>query len=208
MRIRETGFKLTDEEIPIFSGWGEPCNREVYQPGDKQIIPQYGQWAMITRQLPPLEGRVDEHFSVGRIFYLEHLRDSDAQGFQPDGTYKLICHSLWGDVCLWPYEYSALPVETVIALWSLGEIEFHPTNIESGRLNEIVFYCRSRGISLADAAVMALGTFSGSVGWFEPRADLVGECEAMAAGVHRRLTCCLSRVSKSRMERCKGYDRH
>lgn len=194
-RTRETGFQLTDAEIPL--SWGEPCNREVYRPGDKQLIPPTGQWAMITRQLPPLEGRIDEHFGVGRIFYLEHLSDSDAQGYRPDGTYKVICHSPWGDVCLWPYEYSALPVETIISLWSLGEIEFHPINIESGRLNEVVFYCRSRGIGLADAAVMALGTFSGSVGWFEPRADLAEECEAMATHVHRQLVLSRSQVKIS-----------
>lgn len=70
-------------------------------------------------------------------------------------------------------------------MWSDGELIFHPSRIDDVRFSEIAFYARSRGIGLADAAVMALGTLTGPVGWFEPRPDLAEECEAMERSVHR-----------------------
>lgn len=165
---------------------GDPANLEVYSPGERQRIPEAGGWAMITRKLPPLERALDREIRVGRVFYVERSGGNvDAEGFAPDGTCKALCRSPWGDVWLWPYEYSLIPVLDVVALWAAEELVFHPLQIEGARFNEIAFYARSRGIGLADAAAMALGTLSGSVGWFEPRADLAEECEALERSVHR-----------------------
>lgn len=157
---------------------------DIYYPREHQRLPKTGSWAMITRQLPPIEGRIDEHIRVGRIFYLEHVKHADDSGFSPNGTYKVQLHSPWGSVCLWPYEYSTIPVSDVVELWASGEIVFNPLRIDGARLSEIAFYARSRGIGLADAAVMALGTLEGNVGWFEPREDLAEACEAMERRVH------------------------
>ena len=62
-----------------------------------------------------------------------------------------------------------------------------PLNIEAARLNEVTFYCRSRGIGLAEAAVMALGSLEEPVGWFEPHPDLAPAMEAMAKRVNTSL---------------------
>jgi len=167
-----------------------PANAEVYNPGESQRIPAAGAWVLIPRQLPPLEGNIDRNIRVGRVFYVERSGSNvDAVGFAPDGTYKVLCRSPWGDVCLWPYEYSTLPTTTLVDLWTAGELVFHPLRVEAARFSEVVFYARSRGIALADAAVMALGAgeFAGSIGWFEPRPDLAAECEAMERRVHSRL---------------------
>lgn len=164
--------------------FGDPANLEVYDPRASQRLPPEGAWSMITRELPPLEGRLDEQLRVGRIFFLERLENADASGFLPGGLYKVRCRSPWGDLCLWPYEYAVLGATTVIELWSAEEIVFHPTNIDQARFSDIAFYARSRGIGLGEAAVMALGTLAGPVGWFEPRADLAGACESTARSVH------------------------
>ena len=145
-----------------------PCNAEVYAPRDKQVVPHGGGWAMITRDLPPMESNLDAQIPVGRVFYLEHLSHADREGFLPDGAYKVLTHSPWGDVCLWPYEYTVLPPALITDLWTQGGFVFHPINVQASTYNAIVFYARSRGLSLEDATVMALGTMRGPVGWFEP----------------------------------------
>jgi hypothetical protein len=182
-----SGYKLAEKEIDRMAGFlrGNPANLDVYDPRDNQMIPPAGSWAMITRKLPPIEGRLDENMRVGRIFFVEHLSNVDEKGFQPNGMYRAMCHSPWGDLHLWPYEYSTIDVVDIVKLWTAEEVIFHPTSIDNARFSEIAFYARSRGIGLADAAVMALGTLTGSVGWFEPREDLAAECEAMERSMHR-----------------------
>lgn len=189
-RDSELGYELASSAKEIIASThrflgGNPANIQVHDPQPNQRISKAGSWIMITRQLPPIEGRIDQHFKVGRIFFAEHDPNTDEHGFQPNGTYKIVCRSEWGDLWLWPYEYASIPVENVIALWTLEEIVFHPRRIDSARFSEVAFYARSRGIGLADAAVMALGTLQGNVGWFEPRPDLAEQCEAMERSVHK-----------------------
>ena len=169
-----------EAEISAAMMFGDPANADVYAPRLHQRVPKCGAWAMVTRRLPPIEGGLDEHLRVGRVFYVEHQSNADDDGFMPDGTYKVVCHSPFGTVHLWPYEYSAIEPARLIDYWQAGEMVFHPEHVETARFSDVTFYARSRGISLADAAVMALGTFAGSIGWFEPRADLAPEMEALA----------------------------
>lgn len=179
-------FELRDKSDDIF---GEPANRLVYDPDASQRI-RNGSWVMITRRLPPIEGQIDKHIRVGRLFFAEHMPNADEFGFLPDGTYKIKCNSPWGTVCLWPYEYSAVSIESLLDMWTEGDLTFHPVNLDQVKFNEVAFYARSRGISLGDAAVMALGTLSGAVGWFEPSStELAQACEAMAARVNTRVGC-------------------
>jgi len=185
-------FERTEDELEFLCDrealfGSQPAQDDVYRPNSKQRIPKEGAWAMIIRKLPGIEGGIDKHFRVGRIFYMEHERSADQFGFMPDGRYKVLCNSPWGTLHLWPYEYSVIPVPTILPLWQDGELVFHPTNVQLTRFNDIVHYSRSRGISLADAMVMALGTLKGPVGWFEPRTDLAVECEAMEQAVHNRV---------------------
>ena len=71
-------------------------------------------------------------------------------------------------------------------LWALGDLTFHPTQLSHAAFSDIVFYARSRCIPLADAAVMALGSFSGSIGWFEPATpELAEEAEELERRIHR-----------------------
>lgn len=183
-RAREASgnHELSEDEkdAHVLSLWGHPANREMIDPPERKRIPKEGAWIMITRQLPPLEGGLDEHIRFGRIFYAEHENGTDAAGFAPDGMYKVKVRSPWADVSLWPYEYMVLPVEEILKMWQSGELVFNPTNVEPGRLNAIVFYARSRCIGLADAMVMALGSLAAPVGWFEPSEELAGAVEAMA----------------------------
>lgn len=183
---KHTSYERLDEEkeflMPIY---GNPAQDAIWDPGPKQRFGKAGAWAMVTRQLPPLEGRVDKHVRVGRIFFLQHIAEADEYGFTMDGHFKALCRCPWGDVCLWPYEYSTIEANEVLDLWQKKELKFHPTNVQPARFNDIVFYARSRGIGLADAMVMALGTLSAPVGWFEPATKkLARACEEMEARVH------------------------
>jgi hypothetical protein len=174
-------FRRDDDDIST-GDILHPADAEVYAPRD--TIPEAGAWAIITRQLPPLEGGVDQHLRVGRIFYVERQANTDAEGFMPDGRYKALSHTPWGTVHLWPYEYSVLAPTRVIKLWQSGMV-FHPTHVEHARFTEISFYARSRGIPMADAAVMALGSFPGAIGWFEPPVEVADDVEAMADRINR-----------------------
>jgi hypothetical protein len=180
------GFALTEAEVDsrVSVLCGDPANVEVYDPRPKSRLPEGGAWGLITRKLPALEGGVDREIRVGRIFYLERQPNSDGEGFNSQGLYKALLRSPWGDLHVWPYEYSTIEPLALTEMWSAGELVFHPLRVDDARFQEIAFYARSRGIGLADAAVMALGTLSGNVGWFEPRADLAEECEAMERSVH------------------------
>lgn len=164
--------------------FGNPANHLLYDPGEKQRIPKAGAWVMITRKLPPIEKRMDEKIRVARIFYAEHDGEADEYGFLPDGSYKITVRSPWGDVKILPYEYSTIDTPRLMSLWQDKELIFHPTNVELTRMNDIVFYARSRGMGIADAMVLALGTLRGPVGWFEPAADLVKSCEEMEHRIH------------------------
>ena len=165
--------------------FGNTANSLVYDPGEKQRIPKDGAWVMITRELPPMEKNLQKHIRVARVFYAEHDGEADEFGFLPDGSYKVVCRSPWADMKLWPYEYSTIDAPSLLDLWQSKEMIFHPMNVQLARFNDIVFYARSRGIGLPDAMVMALGTFKGPVGWFEPTRKLAREAEAMERSVHR-----------------------
>ena len=128
---------------------------------------------------------MDKAARVGCIFWVERQANADHEGFTPNGTYLVTCYTPQGQVKIWPYEYSVMKAETVIAIWQDDEILFHPADIEPARFNDIVFYARSRGISLSDATVVALGSITGPVGWFEPHPDLVPAIEAMEERVNR-----------------------
>lgn len=179
---------LIDRALMVGFGGNDfdPANADVYNPRDHQRVPKAGAWAIITRQLPPIENRINEQVRVARIFYVEHVGNADDFGFAPNGSYKVKCRSPWGDVCLWPYEYSVMDPAKIVALWQSGDIVFHPTSTTEAAFNAIVFYARSRGIALADAMVMAVGTLVGPVGWFEPAtAELAEDAEALERHVHR-----------------------
>lgn len=190
-RASDTGYELSDRAKSILTrspfGWMDPANREVFDPAPSSRVPETGAWALITRQLPAIERGIDQHVRVGRVFYVERAdrAGTDAAGFSRDGRYKVRCRSPWGEVHLWPYEYATIDVPELLAMWAEGELRFHPTDIEPARLSEVTFYARSRGIGIADAMVMALGTLAGPVGWFEPAsAELAEECEALERRVH------------------------
>lgn len=175
-------YRVDDDTVNVATFYGSIRNRDVYRPGAGQLIPEVGAWAMITRSLPAIEGDIDREFRPGRVFYVERLRSGvDSEGFGPDGTYKVRCLSPWGELCLWPYEYGTIDSTTLVELWTAGELVFHPLRVDEARFSEVAFYARSRGIGLADAAVMALGGLAGAgVGWFEPRSDLAEQCETLA----------------------------
>lgn len=176
-------------ESSLFGGWVDPANADVYDPRDRQRVPTGGAWAMITRRLPPMERGLDEKLRVGRVFFVQHEASADEFGFLPDGRYRVDCDSPWGSLKLWPYEYSVLPPERLVGLWQDGALRFNPTNIELAQFNNVVFYVRSRGIGLADAAVMALGSFTGPIGWFEPATEeLAADLEDMEYRIHAPLT--------------------
>lgn len=186
-------YKLPDDErrdvvdYEVFAAadpFNGSANGEVYDPGPKQIIPKSGAWITIRRRLPAIEGGIDEHVRVARIFWGEHENGADDEGFIPGGQYRICLTTPWGDVKLWPYEYARVDVADVLAMWQRGELTFHPTNVSEAQFNATVFYVRSRGIALPDAMVMALGSIAGPVGWFEPHPDLAEIAEAMERSAH------------------------
>jgi hypothetical protein len=184
-------FRLQGEELEVeierSTCWPgtDPANADVWSPKAGQLVPKEGAWVMITRRLPPMEARMDEKVRVARFFFARHFSDADQEGFRPSGMYTVQLCTEWGDVTLMPYEYSVIEPEKIIAMWQGVELTFHPWKIELARFNSIVFYARSRGIGIADAMVMALGTIKGEVGWFEPTPELAEEAEAMEERVHR-----------------------
>lgn len=159
-----------------------PANADVYEPHQFQRVPKAGAWAMVTRQLPPLERRLDEDVRPGRVFWVEHHDTADDDGFMPNGTYKVLCRSPFGELTLWPYEYRVMRPEFLTDAWQRGEYVFHPMAVSEKQFSDVLFYCLSRGISRADATVMALGTMTGAVGWFELRQNLAPEIEAFIVG--------------------------
>jgi hypothetical protein len=115
-------------------------------------------------------------------------RDVIAGGsFELTGSYKVKADTPWGTLTLWPYEYAVKDPKVIIELWRDGAMVFHPTNTSLAHFNAVVFYVRSRGIELADAMVMALGTITGNVGWFEPATpELAAWMEDMAERIHEQ----------------------
>lgn len=157
---------------------GNPANRFSYDPQPQHRIPEVGAWVMILRPLPAIERNIDRHIRVGRMFYATRSsNNTDKEGFDPSGTYRARLQTEWGDVWVWPYEYAKIETDAILAMWQSGELEFHPTDVSLAELNEQVFYARSRGMGLAQAAAMALGSVEANIGWFEPRGDLVPELE-------------------------------
>lgn len=146
-------YEFTEDEIDryddLFGAFKvDPANIQVYDPPDSAKISSDGSWAMITRKLPSIENNLNREFRVGRIVWIERLAGADINGFSKGGVYKVLCRSPWGEVCLWPYEYSTIDTTTIIEMWTAGEIVFHPLNIDNARFTDIAFYARSRGIGL------------------------------------------------------------
>lgn len=151
--------------------FGNALSAQIYDP--LQIVPQSGAWAMIKRSLPPLERDMDKQYSVGRVFWIEHDPSAvNEEGFRSDGTYKVWARSVFGDVALLPYEYVVLDTEWIIKAWGEGALTFHPSDMSVAQLTDQVFYCRARGISLADAVVLCLGSITGPVGWFDAEPEI------------------------------------
>lgn len=171
-REKKVSYELSDDKKNSIFNFGSPLNEEVYDPQKNQVISKTGGWAMIRRPLPAIENGLDEEVTVGRIFWVEHSEGADDEGFLPDGRYKVRCFSSKGDVYLWPYEYIILDTDYILSAWLEGFVTFHPTGVAESQLSDQLFYARSRGISLGDAMVMALGTISGPVGWFEPNEEM------------------------------------
>lgn len=163
----------------------DPANFLVVDPGPKGLIPKEGAWIMITRQLPPMEYGMAEKVRVGCVFWAVHGYGTDEQGFDPSGKYKVKLTTEWGDVYLWPYEYSRMDPEHIVRCWADEELIFHPMRMDAATLNSQTFYARSRGIPLAAATVMSLGTLSANVGWFEIRPDLREMAEGLEERIHR-----------------------
>lgn len=187
-------YRLTDDaldaQLGVFDLWSgrvDPANADVYDPKPNQIVPKDGAFAMIVRDLPPLEFFLHEKATIGRVFWVDHHGNADDEGFTPDGTYKVTCFTPWHELTLWPYEYTVISSDRLIAYWQDGTLRFHPMTIELGRLNDIVFYARSRGIGIADALPMALGSLKGPVGWFEPHPDLADDLAALARRINTPL---------------------
>lgn len=154
--------------------FGNALNGEVYNPHENQLIAEVGSWVMIRRQLPPMEREMDQHITIGRVFWAERTTGTDEEGFNlKDGTYKVLCRSPFGELCLWPYEYIVLDATYLTAAWQDGALAFNPTGLSEAQFTDQMFYCMSRGIGRADAAVMCLGSLSGPIGWFEPAEEVV-----------------------------------
>ena len=179
-RIVSGSYEMTDDEKDFYGSFGDPANRDMVDPPASKLLPETGAWVLIVRPLPAIEGDIDEHVKVGRIFYAQRFSGADAKGFAKNGTYKVLLPTPWGEVGVYPHEYTVVGADLVLQMWQAGELVFHPTDVEPVRLNEIVFYCQSRCISLADAMVMALGTFNAPVGWFEPSEELAEAVEDMS----------------------------
>lgn len=163
-----------EAQIDVVTCWRDahPANTDVYAPREHQRVPKGGAWALIMRRLPPLERNLDEQLRPALVFWVEHMANADDEGFTPNGTYQVLCRSPFGDVVLWPYEYAVIRPEFLTDAWQRGELLFHPMATSEKPFSDILFYCLSRGISRGDAVVMALGTMSGPVGWFEPVPEL------------------------------------
>lgn len=191
-RSKEDGYRLEGDaletQLAISSFAGRAEGDYVYQPSASQMIPKDGAWVMIVRSLPPMEFDLHEKMIVGGVFYAERVAETDDEGFSPDGAYKVRVKSPWGDVILWPYEYAVKDVVNLIALWQEGALEFTATSIDRARLNDVVFYCRQRCIGIADAMVMALGSLSGSVGYFLPPESVREDLREMAESIGRSIS--------------------
>ena len=162
---------------------GSPLNMKMYDPDEDCRIPPEGAWVQIVRALPAIEGGIDEHVSVGRVFYATRDVDPsvDPDGFAENGTYKVVLNTPWGSVKLWPYEYRMVPGISLVERWQRGDLIFHPVGVEQAAFSDTVHYIMSRGIDLSTAACMVLGTeeMIGDIGWFELPEELVPWAEAL-----------------------------
>lgn len=165
-------------EVIVAGSFGSPLNLDVYQPPVSSLVSPEGSWVMVKRPLPPMENDLHEHVTIGRVFWATHPENADEEGFSPDGKYLMNVTTPFGDLKLWPYEYTVFEPLRLLELWQAKELVFHAVGDQSMNLDDVLFYARSRGIALADALVMALGSIKGPIGWFEPAPELQ---EAVAA---------------------------
>lgn len=141
-----------------------------YNPPARSRIPQTGGWAMLIRKPmfgPPLQDRL----KVGMVFWARHEENCDEFGFNQRGEYAVIIQSPWAEFKLFPWEYSVMDTASLFGMWQNKEMAFRP-HIGITIFSDALFYVQSRGIGLEEALPMVLGTITGNVGWFRPRADL------------------------------------
>ena len=152
----------------------DPRNVWRYAPPPEAMVPKGGAWCIVRSALPPMEREIDTHVTVGRVFWCEHVSDNcDDEGFEPDGSYGVLARTPFGEPKLLPHEYRTISVPLLMECTQQHGFEFNPMKASAHQMNDTLFYCMSRGIPRVDAMVMALGTISGPVGWFDPHPDLL-----------------------------------
>jgi hypothetical protein len=166
--------KYEKEEIEN-GPWVSDHDLEIYSPPAAKKITKKGAWIMIIRA--PKFGSKFKKLRAGQVHWADQDDEADEQGFNPKGVYKVTVKSPWGEFKLYPYEYSVVTAEWIIGTWSSGEYIFHLKKANV-KLNDILFYIRSRGIPFSQAVPMALGSFDKPVGWFEPTEELQAEIDA------------------------------
>ena len=160
-----------------------------WTPPENRIVAKTGSWGVMTTEALPVVSPFSEEITIGRVFFLQHQPGADNKGFNPDGTYSVVCRSPWGDVVLWPWEYCVLKTETITELWSAGHLVFNAMQAAAeASVSDRMFYCMSRGIPRADAMVMALGDVTKPVGWFEADENTIETMRSFAnVGVFSRV---------------------
>jgi hypothetical protein len=170
--IADQEAKVEDAIVHAFHC--DPRNVWRYQPPPEAMVPKGGAWCIIRSALPPMEREIDSHVTVGRVFWCEHVSDNcDDEGFEPDGSYAVLARTPFGEPRLLPHEYRTISVPLIMEITQQNGFTFHPSKSSAHEVNDTLFYCMSRGIPRGDAMVMALGTLSGPVGWFDPHPGLL-----------------------------------
>ena len=180
LRFNEGGvatYELTDEmkeKRGRFPGTSL-LDDEIFDPSQKKRIPKAGAWVMLLR-IPNIQ--IQKNLCRGQIFFAKQAETAaDSIGFDTRGMYKIQIFTPWGECCLWPYEYSVPKLDDVLSLWDSKELIFHPFQGEP-RMTDVLSYIRSRGIGLAQALPMALGSFTEPVGWFDVAEEIRESIEA------------------------------
>jgi len=170
---------IADEEADVEDAMSrahhaDPRNVWRYAPPPEAMVPKGGAWCIIRDDLPPMEREIDKHVTVGRVFWCEHVSDNcDDEGFEPDGSYGVLARTPFGEPKLMPWEYRTITVPLLMECTQQHGFVFNPMKASAHQMNDTLFYCMSRGIPRVEAMVMALGTMSGPVGWFDPHPDLL-----------------------------------
>jgi hypothetical protein len=156
---------------------GMMLNREVYNPSASKRFKRPGTWVMLLRVPPvglPIRDKsihATKVMSRGLMFWARHDEGTDEFGFNAKGLYKVVTTTPWGEVHLWPYEYSVMDPVAITKMYQAGELIFHPMTKRPTFTDEL-FYVMSRGVPVEEAMPMVLGGMVGPIGWFEPSPEL------------------------------------